>query len=282
MKKSKKRKILIWLIVLVLIAGGVLYTASRNSQTIFEEETARTQTIETYYTFSGNVEPESARVVNATYKGTVREWKFAEGDKVEKDKYVMVPKSGNQVKTPVAGTISDIYVDPDEEFTMGDPLFRVADYDHPQVKIKVDEYDVAAIEKGMAVDVKIHATGNVLNGTVHRIAQEATVSNDMAYYEVIVHLPQDGTLAMGLTCEVIVPRERAENVTTLSMDAIQYDENGKPFVYCYNRNNEIVEQSILLGINDGSIVEIKDGIRSGEVVLVPPSFNMMLPAMMRR
>ena len=68
----------------------------------------------------------------------------------------------------------------------------------------------------------------------------------------------------------------------MSIEAVQYDENGKPFVYCYDRNDEIVKQTVLLGINDGTIVEIKDGIRSGETVLVPPSYNMMMPMMMGR
>ena len=93
-----------------------------------------------------------------------------------------------------------------------------------------------------------------------------------------VSLPQDGTLAMGLTCEVRVNRESAMDATTVSMDAIQYDDNGKPFVYCYDRNGDVVEQSVLLGINNGTIVEIKDGVRTGETVLIPPT-DMVLPMM---
>lgn len=278
--KKQTRKVIVWIIILGLIAAAVWYFNNQNKQINFDEETARTQNIETFYTFSGNVEPDSFKVVAAMGRSSVKTWKFAEGDKVEEDQYVMQPKSGSQVKAPMNGTISDIYVDEGEDFLPGDPLFRVADYDHPLIRIKVDEYDVSAITKGMQVDVKVQATGKVLNGEVRRIAQEATVSNDLAYYEVIVDVPQDGSLVMGLTCEVIVPRESVQNATTISMEAVQYDDNGKPFVYCYNRNDEIVQQSVLLGINDGQIVEIKDGLRSGETVLIPPSFNMMIPPMM--
>lgn len=277
--KKKTKKILIWLVVIVLAAAAAFLVLGRRQQVNYDEETARTLDIETYYTFSGNVEADSFKVVAAAARGTVKEWKFEEGDKVEEEDAVMTPKSGNQVKAPMDGTISDIYVDEDEAYNPGDLLFRVADYDHPLIRIKVDEYDVSAITKGMQVDVKVQATGTTLSGTVRRIAQEATVVNDLAYYEVIVDVPQDGSLVMGLTCEVIVPRESVENATTISMKAVQYDDNGKPFVYCYNRNNEIVEQTVLLGINDGTIVEIKDGIRSGEVVLVPPTFGMELPIM---
>lgn len=280
--KKKNRKVLIWIIIIAVIAAAAAYLLTQRQQVNYDEETARTQDIETYYTFSGNVEADSYRVVAATARGTVKEWKFAEGDKVEKDEYVLVPKSGAQLKAPMDGTISDLYVDEGDDYVPGDLLFRIADYDHPLVRIKVDEYDVSAIAKGMQVDVKVQATGNTLSGTVRRIAQEATVVNDLAYYEVLVDLPQDGSLVMGLTCEVVVPRDNVQNATTISMKAVQYDDNGKPFVYCYNRNSEVMKQSVLLGINDGSIVEIKDGIRTGEVVLVPPTFGMELPIMQLR
>lgn len=280
--KKRTRKVLIWTVIIAVIVAGAAYLLTQRQQVNYDEETARTQDIETYYTFSGNVEADSYRVVAATARGTVKEWKFAEGDKVEKDEYVLVPKSGTQLKAPMDGTISDLYVDEGDDYVPGDLLFRIADYDHPLVRIKVDEYDVSAIAKGMQVDVKVQATGNTLSGTVRRIAQEATVVNDLAYYEVLVDLPQDGSLVMGLTCEVVVPRDNVQNATTISMKAVQYDDNGKPFVYCYNRNNEVMKQSVLLGINDGSIVEIKDGIRTGEVVLIPPTFGMELPIMQLR
>lgn len=281
MKKKKTRKIVTVILALILVAAASVFFFGSKKQIVYTEETARTQDIDTYYTFSGNVEPDSFKVVTASSRGTVKAWNFSEGDKVLEDDAVMNNKSGNKIKAPMDGTISDLYLDEDEDYNPGDALFRVADYDHPVVKIKVDEYDVSALRKDMAVDVKIQATGAVLNGTITRIAQEATVTNDLAYYETEISLPQDGTLVMGLTCEVIVPRESAKDATTVSMNAIQYDDNGKPFVYCYSRGNEIVQQTVLLGINNGSIVEIKDGVKSGETVLIPPSGSLMEFSMMR-
>ncbi len=269
---SKKiRKLILWLLILAVAAAAVWYLFFQEKQIIFSEETARTQNIETFYTFSGNVEPDGAKVYTTTTRSSVRKWLVEEGDEVTKDDYVVEYKSGTRVKSPMEGTISDLYLDVDDEFNPGDHLFRVADYAHPKVYIKVDEYDVSALSKGMAVDVKVLSTGKVITGEIVRIAQEATVSGDLAYYEAEIDLPQDGTLAMGLTVEVLAPRESAMNATTVPMDAIQYDEDGKPFVYCYNRHDEIVEQRVTLGVNDGHVVEIKDGVKSGETILVPPS-----------
>ena len=149
----------------------------------------------------------------------------------------------------------------------------MADYTHPVLKIKVDEYDISALSKGMEVSITVQATGAQLQGEITRIAQEATVENDVAYYVVEIAVPQDGSLVMGLTCEVSVLRESALNATTVSMDAIQYDEDNKPYVYCYSRGDEIVRQSVLLGINNGTIVEIKDGVKSGETILIPKTLT---------
>ena len=83
---------------------------------------------------------------------------------------------------------------------------------------------------------------------------------------------------MGLTCEVSVLRESALNATTVSMDAIQYDESNKPYVYCYSRGNEVVRQSVLLGINNGVLVEVRDGVKSGETILLPKTVDFpMMP-----
>ena len=278
--KSKKlvKGILLAMVLVIVVAAAVFFFAG-GRKTAYTEETARTMSIETFYTFSGNIEPDRYKVVTATNKGTVKEWKLEEGDTVEKDDNILLAKNGAKYNAPMDGTISNLYLDEDEEFNPGDALFRVADYEHPVVKIKVDEYDVSALSRGMSVEVKVQATGKVISGEITRIAQEATVENNLAYYEAEIALPQDGTLAMGLTCEVSIPRQSVKDATTVSMNAIQYDDNGKPFVYCYSRGDEIVRQSVLLGINNGSIVEICDGVKSGETILIPATTDFELPMM---
>lgn len=275
---KKVTRVLLWLVIIAVIGAAALHLFMGDQKIAFREETARTMDIETFYTFSGNVEPDDAKVYITTARSSVAEWLVEEGDEVTKDDFVVRYKSGTRVKSPMAGTISDLYLDVDDEFTHGDSLFRVADYAHPKVFIQVDEYDVHALKKGMEVAVEVLSTGKIIRGEIVRIAQEATVSGDLAYYEAEITLEQDGTLPMGVTVEVSIPRQSALNATTVSMDAIQYDEDGEPFVYCYNRSDEIIEQEVVLGINNGSIVEIVSGVKSGETVLIPPS-GLMFPMM---
>ena len=279
MRKSRKVwKWVIGILVVLAVAAVVALSLLQRTTPQYTEEIAKTQDIITYYTFSGNLEPGDAQVVVARSRGTVKELLKDEGDTVEDEEDVIQPKSGSKIESTMAGTISDMYVKADDDYTPGTELFRVADYAHPLLKIKVDEYDISALQKGMEVTVTVQATGKTLTGSITRIAQEATVVNDIAYYEVEISVPQDGSLVMGLTCEVSVLRESALNATTVSMDAIQYDENSKPYVYCYSRGNEVVRQSVLLGINNGVLVEVRDGVKSGETILLPKAVDFpMMP-----
>ena len=279
MRKSRKVwKWVIGILVVLAVAAVVVLSLLQRSTPQYTEEIAKTQDIITYYTFSGNLEPGDAQVVAARSRGTVKELLKDEGDTVEDEEAVIQPKSGSKIESTMAGTISDMYVNVDDDYTPGTELFRVADYAHPLLKIKVDEYDISALQKGMEVTVTVQATGKTLTGSITRIAQEATVVNDIAYYEVEISVPQDGSLVMGLTCEVSVLRESALNATTVSMDAIQYDESNKPYVYCYSRGNEVVRQSVLLGINNGVLVEVRDGVKSGETILLPKTVDFpMMP-----
>lgn len=279
MRKSRKVwKWMIGILVVLAVAAVVVLSLLQRTTPQYTEEIAKTQDIITYYTFSGNLEPGDAQVVVARSRSTVKELLKDEGDTVEDEENVIQPKSGSKIESTMAGTISNMYVKVDDDYTPGTELFRVADYAHPLLKIKVDEYDISALQKGMEVTVTVQATGKTLTGSITRIAQEATVVNDIAYYEVEISVPQDGSLVMGLTCEVSVLRESALNATTVSMDAIQYDENNKPYVYCYSRGNEVVRQSVLLGINNGVLVEVRDGVKSGETILLPKAVDFpMMP-----
>ena len=280
--KRKARKRLFWLVLIALAAVAVWFFFFRERSVSFTEETARTMDIETFYTFSGNIEPDGAEVYTAAANGSIRQWLAEEGDQVTENDNVVIYENGTRVKSPRDGTVSDLYINAGDSFRAGEALFRVADYAHPKIIIRVDEYDISAMKKGLAVTVNVLSTGAVIEGEITRIAQEATVSGDLAYYETEITLPQDGTLAMGLTVEVLVPRQSVRNATTVSMNAIQYNDDDKPFVYVYDTNGKLAMQPVKLGINNGTIVEITEGLRSGETVLVPPSFNFpMMPMMMR-
>ncbi len=278
-RKKRKRK-MIWgalFLALVLIAAYGLFLRPRKAP--YNEETAKTQDIITYYSFSGNVEPGDEKVVTATSLVRVKTLPIKEGTLVKEDDYIIVPKSGSKIEAGLAGTLAEIFVDVDDAVPGGRDLFRIADYDHPTVAFRVDEYDVGALSLGMEVSVYVHALDKTLTGTITEIGREATVTGNIAYYDAKVSVPQDGTLRMGMSVEVTVLKDKALMATTITIGAVQFDEDSQPYVYCYSRGEEVVRQPLLLGISNGTIVQVLDGVKSGEMVLIPKDDVVMITPM---
>jgi HlyD family secretion protein len=272
--KKRKRKI-IWIalfLVLALIVVYGIFLRPRKPQ--YDTETAKTQDIVTYFSFSGNVEPGDEKVVTSTSPVRVKSLPIEEGTVVKEDDDIIIPKSGSRVEAGLDGVLAEIYVDVDDTVPSGRDLFRIADYDHPVVAFRVDEYDVGALSLNMEVSVYVNALDKTLTGTITEIGREANVSGNIAYYDAKVSVPQDGTLRMGMSAEVTVLKDKAELATTISLKAVQFDEGSEPYVYCYSRGEEIVRQPVLLGINNGSIVQVLDGVKPGETVLLPKDETM--------
>jgi multidrug efflux pump subunit AcrA (membrane-fusion protein) len=272
--KKRKRKI-IWIalfLVLALIVAYGIFLRPRKPK--YDTETAKTQDIVTYFSFSGNVEPGDEKVVTSTSPVRVKSLPIEEGATVKEDDDIIIPKNGSHVEAGMAGVLAEIYVDVDDTVPSGRDLFRIADYDHPVVAFRVDEYVVGALSTGMEVSVYVNALDKTLTGTITEIGREANVTGNIAYYDAKVSVPQDGTLRMGMSAEVTALKDKAEMATTISLKAVQFDEGSEPYVYCYSRGEEIVRQPVLLGINNGSIVQVLDGVKSGETVLLPKDETM--------
>lgn len=272
--KKRKRKIIwiaIFLVLALIVAYGIFLRPRKPN---YDTETAKTQDIVTYYSFSGNVEPGDEKVVTSTSPVRVKSLPIEEGTVVKEDDDIIIPKNGSRVEAGMNGVLAEIYVDVDDTVPSGRDLFRIADYDHPVVAFRVDEYDVGALSAGMEVSVYIQALDKTLTGTITEIGREANVSGNIAYYDAKVSVPQDGTLRMGMSAEVTALKDKAEMATTISLKAVQFDEGSEPYVYCYSRGEEIVRQPVLLGINNGSIVQVLDGVKPGETVLLPKDETM--------
>jgi HlyD family secretion protein len=268
--RKKKKKLLLWIIPLTIIVLAAVYGVFlRPHKAAYDQETAKTQDILTYYSFSGNVEPGDEKVVTAASPLRIKTVLKNEGDTVADDDYIITPKNGSKVEAGMAGILTDVYVEEDDTVSAGKDLFRIADYDHPVVAIRVDEYDVHALSVGQEVDVYVHALDTTLKGTISEIGREAQVDGSIAYYDAKISVPQDGTLRMGMSAEVTALKDEARMATTISLKTVQFDEDNQPYVYCYSRGEEVVAQPVLLGINNGSIVQVLDGVKSGETVLFP-------------
>jgi multidrug efflux pump subunit AcrA (membrane-fusion protein) len=174
-----------------------------------------------------------------------------------------------EILAELDGEISEIFVEENEALITGTKIMNIVDYDNLEVKIKVDEYDLGAVTEGKEVIVTINQLGEDVTGRVSEVSKEAETVNEVSFFTASVDLEKNEDLRVGLSVEVKAFNKSAAGATTISMKALQFDDENQPFIYYRDSSGNVVTKSIKTGINDGTLVQVLEGIKTGEVILIP-------------
>lgn len=161
-------------------------------------------------------------------------------------------------------------------------LFTIAqNLKEMQVVADVDEADIGDVREGERVTFTVDAyPDDTFEGAVKQVRQEATTTNNVVTYEVVISAPNaDLKLKPGLTANVTIYTAERKNVTCVPSKALRYtptketigkrkivDCNGKNKVWTLEGNN-IVAHRVNIGMTDGTNTELLDGLKTGTQVI---------------
>lgn len=267
-KKKSKKGMIIGIVVAIAIVGVIGVPMIKKSKaSLYTEQTPTKESIKTYYTFSGNVESKNTQDVMAEKIMQISDIKVSQGDKVAKDAVIFKTSQGDEIKAKVAGTVSKIYVQEDESVMAGTKLCDIIDFENLEVTVKVDEYDLSSIAKDKEVSVKIGAIDKEITGKVSSVSDTAISENGVAYFTAAVDLVEDEAVKVGMTAEAKILNKSANDVLTISMKYLQFDEDDKPYVYIKDDKGIPIKHFVKTGINDGKIIEITEGLTEGKTIM---------------
>jgi HlyD family secretion protein len=269
-KKSKlKRWIVICIILIAVVGLGARYVV-KNRVKPYDNITAATGDITTYYSFSGNIDTKNRQTVISEKPMQISEIDVKEGDTVKEGDVLLKTTTGDEIKAEIDGEVTNLNVEENAQIMAGIKLMDIVDYNNLEVQVKVDEYDISAVEVGKETTVNIGALNKKIKGTVSSMSKEGQVLNGVTYFIATIDLEPDASLRIGMSAEVKMANDTASGVVTLPMTAIQFDANNNPYVFKKGaKKNNYIKTEITTGINDGTAVEIKSGVSSGEVIYYP-------------
>lgn len=173
----------------------------------------------------------------------------------------------------VDGEVSDINVEENDSMLSGTEIMDVINYDHLIVKIKIDEFDLDEVTEGEKATISVTALNKEIAGAISKISKKAEVVNGVSYFNAEVALESDDALKVGLSAEVRIHSAKVAGAVTISMNALQFDENNEPYIFIQDADGKVVSKKVTVGMNDGRRVEIKEGLASGETVLIKSGKN---------
>ncbi|MCI0349523.1 MAG: efflux RND transporter periplasmic adaptor subunit [Acidobacteriales bacterium] len=158
----------------------------------------------------------------------------------------------------------------------GDLLVQVADLKRLQIRGYVDEPDIGRL----GVDQKVNITwdaipGRTWEGQLTRVPTTVTQRGTRNVGEITVEVSNpDMKLLPNTNVNVSVMTAMQDNALTVSREAIR-QEGGHRFVYQI-RDGELHPKEVETGISNLTRVEIKNGLKEGELVALG-STNPLLP-----
>ncbi len=161
-------------------------------------------------------------------------------------------------------------------------LFTIAqDLTQMQVVANVDEADIGDVKAGNRVTFTVDAyPDDTFQGTVKQVRQEATTTNNVVTYEVVITAPNaDLKLKPGLTANVTILTSEKTGVLCVPNKALRFtptketagerkivDCNGKNKVWTLEGNN-IVAHAVSIGQADATHTQVVGGIAKGRKVI---------------
>ena len=163
-------------------------------------------------------------------------------------------------------------------------LFKIAqDLTNMQVVADVDEADIGDVKEGERVSFTVDAyPDDTFEGTVKQVRQEATTTNNVVTYEVVISAPNaDLKLKPGLTANVTIYTAERKGVLSVQSKALRFTPQketvGKMKIVDQTGNaknkvwtiegNSIVAHKVNIGMTDGTNTQILNGISAGVKVV---------------
>ena len=190
------------------------------------------------------------------------------------------------ITSPIDGTVISKSVEEGQTVAASfntPELFTIAkDLTNMQVVANVDEADIGNVKEGDRVTFTVDAyPDDTFEGTVKQVRLEATTTNNVVTYEVVISAPNaDLKLKPGLTANVTIYTQERSGVLAVANKALRFtptketvgkdmkivDCKGKNKV-CTLNGNTLTAHPVTIGQSDGINTEITKGLKQGDKIV---------------
>lgn len=204
----------------------------------------------------------------------------------------------------VAVAVSNL--DPGDTVESGTRIAILMDTSEMTFDVSIDELDISKVEIGQKVNVTVEALDNKqIEGEVTAIAPEGQSSNGVTSYDVTVTIPGSEKLMSGMNVDAVIQIVKKQDALLVPVEAIQKQGDGyivwvkgdltgaigmtdqsgnqgknRPDTF-RNRNQNIrgaannyysgaVPVKVTVGMHNETFVEIIEGLKEGDIVVLPP------------
>lgn len=177
------------------------------------------------------------------------------------------------VRAPFSGIIDQVITDQGTVVAPGQPIFRIVNLSDMFVTSEIPESYLATVTPGKKVEVLFPVLGKTISSKVRQTGNYINPANRS--FTVEVDVPnKDGLVKPNLTARLSINDYTAENAILIPLSVINENSEGDQYVYTAfakadASNTTIAKRQIIkTGRTQGDYIEILEGLKSGDHVIV--------------
>lgn len=170
------------------------------------------------------------------------------------------------ITAPFSGTVAQRNVDVGGIVSSTTQAVTLVDLSRVKVQVSVGEQQIGKIKQGQEVKVIVPSIqAESFTGVVANLSPAADSKTKSYLIEVKMDNP-DHVFKQGMFAEVHIVTDRSEKALTVPVDAI-VQRTGENYVYTV-AEGAAKENKVKVGISDGKVTEIIEGLSEGDQVIV--------------
>ena len=176
-----------------------------------------------------------------------------------------------KIFAPISGTIATLQVREGQTLNANQNapiLLQISDLSVMTLRAEVSEADVQKIKRGMPVYFSTLGDNKTFyHSTVRQVLPTPTVLNDVVLYQVLIDVDNPDRILMdAMTTQVFFVQEQEKNALSVPLAALKGHGN-KQFVML-KQGDDVVRTPVKVGIKNRTHIQILDGLKEGDEVVV--------------
>src|SRR6478672_3515562 len=181
--------------------------------------------------------------------------------------------SYSEVRSPIAGLITDRPLYPGEMASTAAPLLTVMDISQVIAKAHIPQNDALQLHKGDAATISLAGLEKSINGKVSLISP--ALDPNSTTVEVWVQAPNpDQQLRPGTTAQIAITAQTVKDALVVPAAAVLNAKGDAAQVLVVDSQSQAVSRDVKTGISTGQQVQIVSGLKPGEVVVTQGAYGL--------
>lgn len=183
------------------------------------------------------------------------------------------------ITAPFDGTVATVEIENGDKVTSGTTLATIIT-DNQVVEITLNEVDIAKVKTGQQATLVFDALDSLtMTGKVSQVGTIGSVNSGVVQYDITIALDSTNSqVKPGMSASATIITDIAQDVLTVPSMAIKTATDGTYYVLVPSETvsettgqGMISQKTVVIGLDDGTNVEIKSGLNEGDKIVVSSS-----------